>query len=382
MPFAAVWPRHFHRRLKGTPACRRLLLLSQGSRRPGRRAKGCLGRITRSLWDARRSPSGRPGLGSQSARTDCPGRIWQAGRPQAQPADPEDRPAAVAGAFYPGKPAEVDQMLEEFLVGQPAEPPQAWAAALVPHAGWIYSGRLAAAVLSRVKIPERVVILAPRHHADGPGWAVAPYRHWLIPGGQVAGDIELAWQLAGAVSGLELDARPHRREHAIEVQLPILHRLAPESRMVGITIGPGDLPELAPLRRATCGLLAGLPERPLLLISSDMNHFADESRTRSLDRLALDAMASLDPARLYETVQEHQISMCGMRPAVIVMETLAAAGPAPLLPRSGLHDQCRAERRHQPRGRLCRRAAGIGGSKTGFFAASGRYRLVDTPNRP
>ena len=49
-----------------------------------------------------------------------------------------------------------------------------------------------------------------------------------------------------------------------------------------------------------------MPERPLLVISSDMNHFADESRTRRLDRLALDAMATLDPARLYETVRQHQ----------------------------------------------------------------------------
>jgi AmmeMemoRadiSam system radical SAM enzyme/AmmeMemoRadiSam system protein B/AmmeMemoRadiSam system protein A len=268
----------------------------------------------------RNAPQGttKPGL---------PPRPNSAGqRPAAQPAASEDRPAAVAGAFYPEEPAEMDHMLDEFLLGQPAEPPQAWAAALVPHAGWVYSGRLAAAVLSRVKIPERVVIFAPRHHGEGPGWAVAPYRRWLIPGGQVAGDIDLARQLAGAVKGLELDSRPHRREHAIEVQLPILHRLAPQSRVVGITIGPGDLPGLRRFAEQLAGLLAGLPERPLLVISSDMNHFADESRTRSLDRLALDAMLALDPARLYETVEEHQISMCGMRPAVIVMETLGRLG--------------------------------------------------------
>ena len=91
-----------------------------------------------------------------------------AGRPPApQPADPEDRSAAVAGAFYPGKLAEVDQMLDEFLVGQPAEPPQAWAAAMIPHAGWIYSGRLAAAVLSRVNIPSRSSSFAPRHPPMG-----------------------------------------------------------------------------------------------------------------------------------------------------------------------------------------------------------------------
>ncbi len=73
-------------------------------------------------------------------------------------------------------------------------------------------------------------------------------------------------------------------------------------------------------------MLRGQAEPPLLVISSDMNHFADEARTRRLDRLALDALESLDPARLYETVEQHQISMCGMHAAVIVMETLRQLG--------------------------------------------------------
>jgi AmmeMemoRadiSam system radical SAM enzyme/AmmeMemoRadiSam system protein B/AmmeMemoRadiSam system protein A len=238
----------------------------------------------------------------------------------------EDRLAAVAGAFYPARREEIDRLLDEFLAGPPAEAPQPWPAALVPHAGWIYSGAVAAAVLRRVQIPSRVIILCPRHHYGGAAWAVAPYRRWLIPGGAVPADVELARRLAAAIQGLELDARPHRQEHAIEVQLPLLARLAPQARVVGITVGGAKLAGLCEFARQLAGVLRDEAEPPLLLISSDMNHFADEARTRRLDRLALDALATLDPARLYETVEEHQISMCGMHAAVIVLETLRQLG--------------------------------------------------------
>ena len=74
------------------------------------------------------------------------------------------------------------------------------------------------------------------------------------------------------------------------------------------------------------GVLRDMPERPLLVVSSDMNHFADDAQTRRLDRLALDAIDTLDPARVYETVRRNRISMCGMGPCVIVMEALRRLG--------------------------------------------------------
>ena len=106
------------------------------------------------------------------------------------------------------------------------------------------------------------------------------------------------------------------------MQLPLLARLAPEVRVVGIAVGRADLPELQRFGRELAATIAKDSQPPLLLISSDMNHFADEAETRRLDRLALDAMQSLDPVHLYRTVQKHRISMCGLGPAVIVMEAL------------------------------------------------------------
>ncbi len=70
------------------------------------------------------------------------------------------------------------------------------------------------------------------------------------------------------------------------------------------------------------GVLAALSERPLLVISSDMNHFAADGETRRRDRMALDALLSLDPQRLYRTVRDNHISMCGVLPAVVVLSAL------------------------------------------------------------
>ncbi|NUQ61550.1 MAG: AmmeMemoRadiSam system radical SAM enzyme [Pirellulales bacterium] len=233
---------------------------------------------------------------------------------------PEVRPPAVAGRFYPGNADELRRMLDEFFPN--GRKPQPWAAALVPHAGWVYSGRLAAETLSRIEIPERVIVVCPKHTRPGADWAVAPHHAWSLPGGCVESDPELAQRLAEAVTGLELDAAAHQSEHAIEVQLPILQRLAPQSRVVGIAIHGGDLAALERFADEMAGVLAGLPERPLLVVSSDMNHYAPDDATRKIDRIALDAIETLDPARLYETVIEKRISMCGVLPAVLVLQTL------------------------------------------------------------
>ena len=238
----------------------------------------------------------------------------------------------MAGTFYPANPAEIKAMVDQML----AEPstPEAWAAAMVPHAGWMYSGRLAAKVWQRLKIPQQVIIFCPKHRAGGAQWAVAPHRRWLFPGGQLDSDPDLAMRLSTAIDHLELDALAHQSEHAIEVQLPILARLAPHARVVGITIGgTGNLSALQWFAHQMAGVLRDLPERPLLIISSDMNHFADDRENRILDRIALDAIETLDPAQVFQTVRLHRISMCGLYPCVIVMETLRQLG---LLNRSEL----------------------------------------------
>ena len=250
-------------------------------------------------------------------------RVLAANTPLPQPKG-YVRPPAVAGRFYPARPEEIERALDQWFPVSGEQ--RRWAGVLVPHAGWVYSGRLAAQAFSGIEFPSRAIVVCPKHRADGADWAVAPCRSWQIPGHEVESDLELAERLADEVPELALDAEAHRNEHAIEVQLAFLARLAPKTRVVGIAIHGGDFQRLARSAERLAGVLRGLEERPLLVISTDMNHYADDDRTRQLDRLALDAIESLDPARLLETVRANHISMCGVLPAVLVMETLRQLG--------------------------------------------------------
>ena len=110
--------------------------------------------------------------------------------------------------------------------------------------------------------------------------------------------------------------------HGVEVQLPIIARLAPNSRVVGIALGGGNLERCEQFAEGLIKVIRELEEPPLLLISSDMNHYASDEENRQLDALALAEIDRLDPDALYNTVVTNHISMCGVLPAVIVLKTL------------------------------------------------------------
>jgi AmmeMemoRadiSam system protein B/AmmeMemoRadiSam system protein A len=237
---------------------------------------------------------------------------------------PSVRPAAVAGTFYPADPAELGTLLDKLLEGSSRVDP--WPAAMVPHAGLRFSGSLAAKVLKRLSIPDTVIVLGPKHTPLGVDWAVTPHQTWSLPATRIESDPELARELASAIPGLELDSTAHQREHAIEVELPFIARLAPEARVVGIVIGHGDLSGCRKFAAGLARVLKKREKRPLLLVSSDMNHFATDQETRKLDELAMCALEGMDPEDIYKTVRSNGITMCGLLPAVIVLETLRLLG--------------------------------------------------------
>ncbi len=284
------------------------------------------------------------------------------------------RPAAVAGLFYPATPAARAALIDQFgrttqnegnagnnaikgkrefsefielggtgeeravvevgKVGEGAgnsEVRRRWNAALVPHAGWIYSGRLAAETLKRVEIPETVVVFAPKHRAEGADFAVMPAERWDVGGGEsVSSDPDFAERFVAAVPPFRKDAVAHRREHAVETLVPFIARRNPQAKVVGALIGRATVDELTAAAAKFAEFLQNEAEKgrnaPLILISSDMNHFSNDETTRRLDALALDALESLDPRRLLETVRREKISMCGVLPAFFVLSALRKIG--------------------------------------------------------
>lgn len=244
------------------------------------------------------------------------------------------REPAVAGKFYPAALVELDAQVDR-NVATIDGPRESWPAAMVPHAALRFSGDVAARTLGRLDIPRTILVFCPRHTGAGVDAAVAPHAGWKIPGGTVASDPVLARELANRVPGFQLDAAAHGKEHAIEVQLPLLRKLAPDSRVIGIAVGRLDLSRCLEMGADLARFLEGLEEQPLLLISGDMNHFADDTENRRRDELALRAMETLDPTLLHEVVRNNDISMCGLLPSVIVMEALRQRGMLKKATRSG-----------------------------------------------
>jgi len=196
---------------------------------------------------------------------------------------------AVAGSFYPASPAElgatVDQLLAAVTVTPGAPCPKAL---IVPHAGYIYSGPIAASAFSRVapfadRIT-RVVLIGPAHRVYVDGLVSPGASRLRTPLGELAVDDAALREL-----GLPVDAKAHAREHSLEVMLPFLQRVTPRAKLVPLA-GTRATPELV---GAALEKLWGGPET-LIVISSDLSHYLPYADGRALDQQTCARIVALD----------------------------------------------------------------------------------------
>lgn len=227
------------------------------------------------------------------------------------------RPPAVAGYFYPARPDELARELERAV--EVVEPRCLALGCVAPHAGLMYSGRVAGAVYGGLELPLTAIILGPNHSGRGSPLAICSDGVWETPVGEVAIDAELAATLRTACPILEEDHSAHRDEHSLEMQLLFLRYLQPRLRFVPIVLSVGRYAPLEQLGQGLAAVLAGLRPRPLLVASSDFNHYESDTITRRKDRKAIDALLTLDPRGFYDTVARENISMCGVEAAVVLL---------------------------------------------------------------
>ena len=233
-----------------------------------------------------------------------------------------DREAAVAGKFYSGSPPSLLKELEDYL--QNKEPDSKIIAVMAPHAGYKYSGKIAAEAYRRLVPPKRAIILAPNHTGQGSRISIWGKGVWRTPLGEAHVDEEGARWLLSQVQMGEGDREAHRNEHAIEVHLPFLQFLNPEIQILPIVLSP-----LSPEYCEKMGrLLAELVQEAgsLLIASTDMSHYIPAERAKVLDKMALDRVVQIDGPGLYNVVVQQEISMCGFIPTTCVLEALSALG--------------------------------------------------------
>ena len=225
---------------------------------------------------------------------------------------------AVAGRFYPDDPGRLRAAVDSFLASK-SENKIRVRACLVPHAGYIYSGSVAGEVYRRIEIPARIILVGPRHFPRGAPLAILSDGAWQTPLGMAPVDHLLAEKIARAFPHLREDAVAHSTEHSLEVQLPFLQRLAPSFAFVPIVIGQAHWDSLEALGRALAAVIASERDPVLLIASSDMNHYESEPVTRVKDRKAIDPILALDARKLFDTVREENISMCGYAATAAVL---------------------------------------------------------------
>jgi hypothetical protein len=231
---------------------------------------------------------------------------------------------AVAGSFYDARPDRLERDVRSCL--PPEAQPEPAFGAIVPHAGYVYSGQVAGAVYARLRIPATCVILCPNHTGRGAPAALDPSDAWRTPLGDVPVDRRLADRLLVLAPSLEQDAGAHLREHSLEVQLPFLQVLRRDVALVPVCLGEPSLALCREVGDALATLCAEEAEPPLVLASSDMNHYESRAEGRRKDDMALARVVGLDSEGLFRVVLTESISMCGFLPATALLFAARAAG--------------------------------------------------------
>lgn len=241
---------------------------------------------------------------------------------------------AVAGQFYEGEAAALREQIGSCYrhpIGPGKRPalardgPRTLKGLVVPHAGYMYSGPVAAhayAALAEDGLPDAFVVLGPNHTGLGAEEALGTH-DWETPLGVVAYDKELGKRALGGPVTEDIIA--HRHEHSIEVQLPFLQELSESVRFVPICMGLQDSRHAVQVGEVVREAIQG--RDVVVIASSDFCHYIPKAEAARRDRLAIERILAFDVKGFYRTLQEHDISMCGYGPVAAMMTAIGPARP-------------------------------------------------------
>ena len=241
---------------------------------------------------------------------------------------PTRQPVA-AGRFYPGDKATLQKEINHYLQNDKSGQKfshSPWGV-MLPHAGYIFCGDILGATLSGISLPENLIILCPNHTGYGAPLSVWPSGDWLTPLGLTPVNSTLAKEIIDSGSGFQADFQAHLREHSIEVILPFLQTVDPKLTIVPICIGTQNFSLLEQAASGLAEVISADDKNKIgLVVSSDMNHYEDESVTLQKDTAALNSILEMNPQGLLEVTRREKISMCGAVPMTLALLTAKMLG--------------------------------------------------------
>ena len=227
----------------------------------------------------------------------------------------------VAGSFYPAEPEELSRMIDTFLsLAVPQIPPGDILTLVVPHAGYEYSGQVAAYGYKLIKNKpyNTVVIISSSHYHQFRGISIYPNGAFQTPLGNVIIDEEFVLKITNTAKEIKLSRGFFKGEHPIEVQIPFLQKSLSDFKIVPISMGEVDIQDCQNLAAALSSAI-GKRQDILIVVSTDMYHGYDFQEAQIIDRLTLSYMEKMDPRFIYEKIVNNKIQLCGAFPLVTAM---------------------------------------------------------------
>lgn len=236
------------------------------------------------------------------------------------------RQPIVAGQFYPLK----AQELKNYIAGCLDEKPEKIEAiaCMLPHAGYIYSGKVAVKTISSINLKKRIILLGPNHTGYGEPFSIMTEGAWKTPLGEVKIDSKLAKALLSKSRYLKQDSLAHSYEHSLEVELPILQYFSAEFEIIPIILSSDDLNSLKEIGTEIATVIKeeGMADSTLIVASSDMTHYEPQKQAETKDKKAIEAILGLNPEELTKQVRTLRISMCGYAPVAAMLEAAKSLG--------------------------------------------------------
>ena len=221
------------------------------------------------------------------------------------------REPCVAGQFYPLDPGELKRMISRMILKGKVKIKAK--GVLVPHAGYYFSGEVASHAYATIDFPDLIAIIGPNHTGYGKTVGVSS-EDFKTPLGVVKSDQEIVGKIVE--KGVPEDNLSHKFEHSIEVQLPFLQFVKKDFKIVAITMMDQRLETSLKLGEILNGTL---PEKSLVIASSDMSHYVPREIALYKDKMVIDAIKKLNPEGLYRAVTTKNISMCGYGCAIAML---------------------------------------------------------------
>lgn len=247
----------------------------------------------------------------------------------AKPAPKEQiRESAIAGTWYPASAPELRQEIEGFLSHVPSRDiPGRLTTLIAPHAGYIYSGQVAAYAYKALEKQsfQTVVVIAPSHFARFSGVSVYDRGGFKTPLGVVALDTKFISALEKRESRIRFIPEAHEKEHALEIQLPFLQVVMPNFKLVPLVMGEQDLSTCQWLAAALADTI-GSNKSVLVVASSDLSHYYPYEQAKKLDEIVINRVNGFDALGLSTNLAQGQCEACGGGPIVTAMLVASRQG--------------------------------------------------------